>query len=101
MKKTSTWMERIARGNMILYKDKNYNFIEYFNELNGFLLRSNVLKNGVETDVVPFRRSYPELIDVGIMGTCTACDKGICKAAGIDCYQLRVVNVPSTKQPRS
>ena len=87
MKKTSTWMERIARGNMILYKDKNYNFIQYFNELNGFLLRSNVLKNGVETDVVPFRRSYPELIDVGIMGTCTACDKGICKAAGIDCYQ--------------
>lgn len=95
MKKTSTWMERIARGNMILYKDKNYNFIEYFNELNGFLLRSNVLKNGVETDVVPFRRSYPELIDVGIMGTCTACDKGICKAAGIDCYQ----NASLSKRP--
>ena len=95
MKKTSTWMERIARGNMIFYKDKNYNFIEYFNELNGFLLRSNVLKNGVETDVVPFRRSYPELIDVGIMGTCTACDKGICKAAGIDCYQ----NASLSKRP--
>ena len=80
-------MERIVRGNMIFYKDKKYNFIEYFNETNGFLIRSNVLENGVETNAVPFRRSYPELIDVGIMGTCTACDKGICKVAGIDCYQ--------------
>ena len=88
-------MERIACGNMIFYKDKIYNFIECFNENNGFLLRSNILKNGVETDVVPLRRSYPELIDVGIMGTCTACDKGICKAAGIDCYQ----NASLSKRP--
>lgn len=80
-------MERIACGNMIFYKDKYYNFIEYFNEFNGFLLRSNVLKNGVETSETPYRRSYPELIDIGIMGSCVACDNGMCKAAGIDCYQ--------------
>lgn len=80
-------MERIACGNMIFYKDNHYNFIEYFNESNGFLLRSNVLKNGVETGEAPCRRSYPELIDIGIMGSCVACDNGMCKAAGIDCYQ--------------
>lgn len=87
MTRTFIWMERIACGDMIVYKDQKYNFIEYFNEANGFLMRSNVLVNGVETDALPHRRSYPELIDVGIMGTCVACDNGMCKAAGVDCYQ--------------
>lgn len=88
-------MERIACGNMIIYKDKRYNFVEFFNEENGFLARSNILENGAETTTVPFRRSYPELIDVGIMGTCTACENGMCRVAGIDCYQ----NAVSLKRP--
>lgn len=72
---------------MIYYKDKQYNFVEYFNEHNGTLVRSNVLLNGVETDIVPTMRSFPELIDIGIMGTCLASKHGICLAAGVDCYQ--------------
>lgn len=80
---------------MIIFKDKQYNFVEWFNEKTGFLIRSNVLENGKETLVTPGRRSYPELIDVGIMGTCTACDNGICKAVGIDCYQ----NASQNKRP--
>ena len=32
-------------------------------------------------------RSFPELIDIGIMGSCVAGRTGLCRAAGIDCYQ--------------
>ena len=64
---------------MIVYKDEKYGFYEIFNEENGTLIRSDV--NGVD----PIMRSYPELLDVGIMGHCN--QKGICAAAGIDCYQ--------------
>lgn len=74
-------------GEMIYYKDKKYNFIEYFNEHNGTLVRSNVFANGIETDIIPTKRTFPELVDVGIMGTCQASKHGICLAAGIDCYQ--------------
>ena len=75
---------------MIIYRDKRYMFVEYFNEQNGFLMRSNILDGNVETDVQPCMRSFPELLDIGIMGTCEACKDGICKAAGVDCYQNAV-----------
>ena len=80
---------------MIIYKDKQYRFVEWFNEETGFLMRSNIIKDGQETSVTPIGRSYPELIDIGIMGTCTACNNGICKAAGVDCYQ----NAAQNKRP--
>lgn len=64
---------------MIFYKDKKYGFYEIFNEDNGTLIRSDV--NGVD----PVMRSFPELLDVGIMGHCNS--KNICTKAGIDCYQ--------------
>lgn len=64
---------------MILYKDEQYGFYEIFNEENGTLIRSDI--DGVD----PICRSFPELLDVGIMGHC---DNGsYCKSAGIDCYQ--------------
>ena len=64
---------------MIIYKDEVFNFFEIFNEENGTLFRSDV--DGVE----PVMRSFPELLDVGIMGHC---DSGeYCRRAGIDCYQ--------------
>ena len=66
-----------------VYYDKKYNFFEIFNTENGTLIRSNV---GC-TKENPFKRSYPELIDIGIMGKCEAGRQGICKRAGIDCYQ--------------
>ena len=72
---------------MKIYKDKKYNFFELFNENNGFLLRSNILKNNRESNKEPTQRSYPELIDVGIMGHCLASEEGLCKNVGVECYQ--------------
>ena len=68
---------------MIFYEDKRFSFWELFNEENGTLIRSDVI--GTNND--PPMRSFPELIDVGIMGHCEAGRNGICKAAGVDCYQ--------------
>ena len=76
---------------MIYYKDKTYNFIEYFDETTGFLARSNILDNGIETDVEPTIRSFPELLDIGIMGHCSACSAGLCRSVGVDCYQNAAV----------
>lgn len=68
---------------MQYYEDAKFSFWELFNENNGTLFRSNV--NGTNND--PLMRSFPELIDVGIMGHCTSGEKGFCKAVGVDCYQ--------------
>lgn len=72
---------------MIYYKDNKYNFIEFFNDETGTLIRSNVLDNGIETEKLPPMRSFPELIDIGIMGACDAGKSGLCQNAGVDCYQ--------------
>lgn len=72
---------------MIYYEDKKYRFVEYFDETTGFLARSNVFRNGIETDMEPHMRSFPELLDIGIMGHCDACSAGLCRLVGVDCYQ--------------
>ena len=64
---------------MIIYKDEKFGFFELFNEDNGTLIRSET--NGID----PTMRSFPELLDVGIMGHCS--NGAYCQAAGIDCYQ--------------
>lgn len=64
---------------MIYYKDDKYGFFEIFNEKNGTLIRSDI--DGVD----PTCRSFPELLDIGIMGHCV--NSKFCKNAGIDCYQ--------------
>lgn len=64
---------------MIIYKDEVFGFFEIFNEENGTLFRSDI--NGVD----PVMRSFPELLDVGIMGHCNGGQ--YCRNAGIDCYQ--------------
>lgn len=64
---------------MIIYKDEVFDFFEIFNEENGTLFRSDI--NGVD----PVMRSFPELLDVGIMGHCNSGQ--YCRNAGIDCYQ--------------
>lgn len=56
---------------MIYSFDKKYNFFEIFNDKTGAMLRSNVIISGKES-VAPTMRSFPELIDVGIMGHCHA-----------------------------
>lgn len=73
--------------NMIYYKDNRFGFFELFNDETGTLVRSNVLNNGCETDRLPPMRSFPELIDIGIMGSCSAGKTGLCRNAGVDCYQ--------------
>ena len=79
---------------MQFYEDKRFSFWELFNENNGTLFRSNV--TGTRND--PLMRSFPELIDVGIMGHCESGKKGFCKAVGVDCYQQgfssRKANMP-------
>ena len=78
---------------MIVYKDEHYGFYELFNENNGTLIRSDV--DGVD----PICRSFPELLDIGVMGHCS--NSVYCKAAGVDCYQRgQSVNAPhmSAKQ---
>lgn len=68
---------------MIYYHDKKYHFAEVFNPKNGFYVRSGVFdENGKDTGVDPFMRSFPQLIDVGIMERCVCSNK--CK---VDCYQ--------------
>ncbi len=68
---------------MIIYNDKKYNFLEFFNPENGFLIRSNCVGSSSN----PNMRSFPELLDIGIMGQCHISHLNICKNAGIDCYQ--------------
>lgn len=72
---------------MKLYKDPIFNFTEIFNEQNGLMIRTNILdENGKETKKEPFMRSFPDLIDIGIMGKCHVNQK-YCKKFGVDCYQ--------------
>lgn len=40
---------------MLYYKDPKYNFVEFFNPQNGTLIRTNIIKNNVETAIeLPF-----------------------------------------------
>lgn len=68
---------------MIIYRDEKYGFFELFNEKNGTLVRGDV--NGED----PKMRSFPELLDIGIMGHCD--HSNICTRVGIDCYQNGIV----------
>ncbi len=70
------------------YFDKKYNFKEIFDTRTGMYVRSGVLdENGKDTNVDPFMRSFPGLIDVGVMGSCVFGRNGLCVKAGIQCYQ--------------
>lgn len=66
-------------------KDKN--FISCFNQETGFYFRTGILEDGKDTSIDPFMASFPELLDVGIMGHCIHGKTGLCQKAGIGCYQ--------------
>lgn len=70
---------------MRIRKDKN--FISCFNEKTGEYVRSGIIKDGKDTGVDPFMASFPELLDVGIMGHCIHGKSGLCMSAGVECYQ--------------
>lgn len=76
------------------YYDKKNKFFEVFNPQTGFYMRSGIIENGKDTGVDPFMRSFPALIDVGIMGHCVHGKSGLCMKSGVQCYQngLKVCN---------
>ena len=70
---------------MRIRKDKN--FISCFNEETGEYVRSGIIEEGKDTGLDPFMASFPELLDIGIMGHCIHGKSGLCMAAGVECYQ--------------
>ncbi len=72
---------------MIRLADKKNKFLSIFDPKTGFYVRTGVIENGKDTGVDSFMTTYPQLIDVGIMGHCDSGKRGLCKAAGIECYQ--------------
>lgn len=66
---------------------KYKNFVSCFNERTGEYFRTGIIKNGVDTGTDPFMAPFPELLDVGIMGHCIHEKRGLCMAAGVECYQ--------------
>lgn len=73
---------------MIKKIDKKNKFVSMFNPKTGFYIRSGVIdENGKDTEVDPFMTSFPELIDVGIMGHCKHGISGLCIKSGVQCYQ--------------
>ena len=71
---------------MIKYDKKN-KFISKFNPKTGFYMRTGIIMEGKDTGTDPFMCSFPELIDVGIMGHCNHGTSGLCIKSGIQCYQ--------------
>lgn len=62
-------------------------FISFFDEGTGQYIRTGIIKNGKDTGRDPFMTSFPELLDIGIMGNCKHGKMGLCVKAGVECYQ--------------
>ncbi|MCM1046497.1 MAG: SPASM domain-containing protein [Candidatus Gastranaerophilales bacterium] len=71
--------------NMKIRKEKN--FLSLFDSQTGRYIRTGIIKDGKDTGFDPFMSSFPELLDVGIMGHCKHGQKGLCIKAGVECYQ--------------
>ena len=73
---------------MVIRKvDKEHHFVSIFNTKTGEYCRTGIIKDGKDTGEDPFMASFPELIDVGVMGHCTHGKNGLCVKAGVQCYQ--------------
>ena len=73
---------------MIKKIDKKNKFVSMFNPNTGFYVRSGVIdENGKDTGVDPFMTSFPELLDIGVMGHCVHGASGLCIKSGVQCYQ--------------
>lgn len=66
---------------------KEKDFISFFDELTGQYVRTGIIENGKDTGRDPFMASFPELLDIGIMGHCAHGKKGLCLQDGVECYQ--------------
>ena len=69
------------------YVDKKARFISLFDDNTGSYVRTGIIENGKDTGVDPFMASFPQLIDVGVMGSCIHGKTGLCLKAGVECYQ--------------
>lgn len=73
---------------MAIKIDRKNHFVSMFNPKTGFYMRTGVLdEQGNDTGVDPFMASFPELIDVGVMGHCIHGKSGLCIKSGVECYQ--------------
>lgn len=85
----------LENGKLIVKTDKKNHFISFFNTETGDYARTGIIKDGKDTGVDPFMASFPELIDVGVMGHCVHGATGLCIKSGVQCYQ----NGLHTKMP--
>jgi len=73
---------------MIVVADRKYKYVSVFDPETGFSIRSNVYdREGNDTGIDPFRASFPELLDIGVMGHCAHGQSGLCRRSGVECYQ--------------
>lgn len=70
-------------------------FMTCFDEKTGKYIRTGIFVDGVDTGQDPFMASFPELLDIGIMGHCEHGKSGLCMMAGIECYQNGLHSVES------
>lgn len=67
--------------------DRKNKFWSKFDTKTGLYIRSGILENGKDTGVDPYMTDYPELLDIGIMGSCAHGLSGLCLQSGVGCYQ--------------
>lgn len=73
---------------MIISKyDKTNQFKALFDTRTGYYMRTGILEDGIDTGKDPFMTDFPELLDIGIMGSCSHGRNGLCISAGVECYQ--------------
>ena len=73
---------------MLLKRDLENKFMAIFNPKDGYYMRTGILdEEGKDTGIDPFMASFPELIDVGVMGSCVHGSSGLCIKSGVRCYQ--------------
>lgn len=70
---------------MQIHREKD--FLSCFDDRTGRYFRTGIIRDGRDTGEDPFMSSFPELVDVGIMGHCRHGKLGLCRAAGVECYQ--------------
>lgn len=73
---------------MITVVDRKYHYVSILDPQTGFSLRTNIFdEKNEDTGKDPFQASFPELLDIGIMGHCEHGLSGLCIQSGVECYQ--------------
>ncbi|MHB8129349.1 MAG: radical SAM protein [Mobilitalea sp.] len=90
---------------MIIVVDKKFHYVTAFSPESGFSIRTNTYdEEGKDTGKDPFMGSFPELLDIGIMGHCEHGLSGRCIQSGVECYQngleVREPNLPLARFKR-